>query len=138
MSERRTRVLVPGTASGEVLALGEPVSFWGGIDAATGTIVDVHHPQRGMCVAGRMLVMPGGRGSSSSASVLAELVRVGAAPAAIVLAESDPILAIGAVVGRALYGKAVPVVRASAEGYTWCQSARAITLTEGGELLAAS
>jgi predicted aconitase with swiveling domain len=54
--------------------------------------------------------MPAGRGSSSSASVLAEAVRAGAAPAAFLLAEPDLILAIGAAVAEELYGVVVPVL----------------------------
>jgi predicted aconitase with swiveling domain len=108
MAEART--LVPGEARGAALFLDEPLSFWGGVDAATGEIVDVRHPQRGDNVAGRVLVMPSGRGSSSSSSVLAESIRAATAPAAIVLAEPDPILALGAIVARELYGISVPVV----------------------------
>jgi len=89
--------------------LDEPLSFWGGIEPATGEVIDVRHPQRGSNVAGRVLVMPSGRGSSSSSSVLAECIRAGTAPAAIVLTEPDPILALGAIVARELYGHALPV-----------------------------
>ena len=67
--------------------LDEPLSFWGGLDPETGTIVEVSHPQRGRSVAGRILVMPSGRGSSSSATVLAEAIRRGTGPAGIVLGE---------------------------------------------------
>jgi hypothetical protein len=42
--------------------------------------------------------------------VLAEAIRAGTAPAAIVLLEPDPIVALGAIVARELYGTAVPVV----------------------------
>jgi predicted aconitase with swiveling domain len=108
------RALVAGTAEGETLVLDEPLGFWGGIDPSTGTIVDVHHPQVGATVTGRILVMPGGRGSSSSSSVLAEAIRAGTAPAAIVLREPDPILALGAIVARELFGRTVPVVVADA------------------------
>ncbi len=108
MAEGRT--LVAGTAEGEVLVLDEPLSFWGGVDPANGEVIDVRHPQRGASVAGRVLVMPSGRGSSSSSSVLAETVRAGTAPAAIVLSEPDPILALGAIVARELYGRAIPIV----------------------------
>ena len=93
--------------------LDEPLSFWGGVDPETGDITDVRHPQHGASVTGRILVMPSGRGSSSSASVLAESIRAGTAPAAIVLGEADPILALGAIVARELYGKATPVVVAT-------------------------
>ena len=105
---------MPGTAAGEVLVLDEPLSFWGGVDPATGDVIDVRHPQRGANVAGRVLVMASGRGSSSSSSVLAEAVRGGTAPAAIVLADPDPILALGAIVARELYGRVVPVIVATA------------------------
>jgi uncharacterized protein len=107
------RTLVPGEARGDVLVLEEPLSFWGGIDPATGAVIDTRHPQRGANVAGRILVMPSGRGSSSSSSVLAEAIRAGTSPAAIVLAEPDPILALGAIVARELYGRSLPVVVAS-------------------------
>ena len=92
------------------LVLDEGLSLWGGMDPATGELIDVHHPQLGTNVSGRVLVMPNGRGSSSSASVLAEAVRAGTAPAAIVLAETDLILAIGSSVAEELYSVRVPVV----------------------------
>jgi uncharacterized protein len=114
MPEART--LVPGTARGAVLVLDEPISFWGGVDPATGEVIDVRHPQRGANVAGRVLVMPSGRGSSSSSSVLAEAVRAGTAPAAIVLTDPDAIIALGAIVARELYGRAVPVVVSAEPG----------------------
>ena len=112
MAEPRT--LVAGRARGTALVLEAPLSFWGGIDPATGVVTDVHHPEHGANVAGTVLVMPSGRGSSSSSTVLAEAVRAGVAPAAIVLREPDPIVALGAIVARELYGVAVPVVVADA------------------------
>ena len=92
------------------LVLTDGLSLWGGMDPATGELIDAHHPQRGANLAGRIVVMPSGRGSSSSASVLAEAVRAGTAPAAILLAEPDLILSIGAAVAEELYGVVVPVV----------------------------
>jgi hypothetical protein len=92
------------------LVLSEGLSLWGGMDPATGELIDAHHPQRGAVLTGRAVVMPSGRGSSSSASVLAESVRAGTAPAAILLGEPDLILAIGAAVAEELYGVRIPVV----------------------------
>lgn len=80
------------------------------MDPATGELIDAHHPQVGAALAGRLVVMPSGRGSSSSASVLAEAVRAGVAPAAIILAEPDLILSIGSAVAEELYGRTVPIV----------------------------
>ena len=95
---------------GRSLVLDEGLSLWGGMDPATGELIDAHHPQRGASLSGRIVVMPSGRGSSSSASVLAEAVRAETAPAAIVLAEPDLILAIGSAVAEELYGVVVPVL----------------------------
>ena len=98
------------TDAPRALVLSEPLSLWGGMDPATGELIDAHHPQRGANLAGRAVVMRAGRGSSSSASVLAEAVRAGMAPAAILLGEPDLILSIGAAVAEELYGVRVPVL----------------------------
>ncbi len=102
--------LVVGAAVGRVLRLETPLSFWGGVDPPTGRIIDRRHPRCGECVAGRVLVLPCGRGSSSSSSVLLEGVRLGTAPAAVVLREADGILALGAAVARELYERSPPVI----------------------------
>jgi len=104
------RVLVPGVATGEVLVLDEPLSFWGGLDPETGTLIDSHHPQVGATLRRKVLVMPSGRGSSSSSYVLAEAIRAGTAPVAMVLGEADAIVALGSIVAGELYGIDVPVV----------------------------
>jgi predicted aconitase with swiveling domain len=100
----------PGSADAPALVLQDPLSLWGGIDVETGRIIDHSHPDRGACVSGTILVMPGGRGSSSSSSVLAEALRRGTGPAAIVLAVPDPILTVGALVARSLYGLRCPIL----------------------------
>jgi len=104
------KVLVPGRARGTAVVLDEPLSFWGGFDAATGTVIEPRHPQRGTPLTGRILFMASGKGSSSSSSVLAEAIRLGTAPAAIVLSEPDPILVLGAVAANELYGMSIPMV----------------------------
>ena len=109
--------LLAGAAAGTALVLAEPLSFWGGVDADTGEVIDSHHPQRGEGVAGRVLVMPAGRGSSSSSSVLAETIRSGTGPVAILLAEPDEIVVLGALVVRLLDGVVCPVVVVPEEAY---------------------
>lgn len=120
MAEGRT--LAPGAAEGEALVLAEPLSFWGGMDPASGTLIDAHHPQRGALLAGRVVVMRSGRGSSSASSVLAEAIRAGTAPAAVLLLEPDPIIALGSVVAAELYGAACPVVVLDAPDHRRLQS----------------
>ena len=70
-------VLVAGEAgSGPALVLSAPISFWGGVDPTTGTIVDVRHPEHGETIAGRVLFLPATIGSSSASAVLMEPVAV--------------------------------------------------------------
>ena len=122
--------------TGTALVLDEPLSLWGGVDAATGLIIDARHPQRGESVSGRVLVMPSGRGSSSSASVLAEAVRAGTAPAAILLGEPDLILAIGAAVGEELYGVRVPVVVVDAATLAMVRNGAPVEVDDDGAVRA--
>lgn len=116
MSVRVAKRLTPGRADAPALVLSGPLGFWGGVDAATGRIVDGRHPEHGARIEGQILVMPSGRGSSSSSSVLAEAIRCGTAPAAIVLATPDPILAVGALVAESLYGRQCPIVVCNIDG----------------------
>ena len=46
------RILAEGHATGPALVLDEPLSLWGGLDPATGEIVETSHPQRGCVVTG--------------------------------------------------------------------------------------
>jgi uncharacterized protein len=119
--------LTAGLATAPVLVLEEPLSFWGGVDAVSGAIIDTHHPQVGQSVAGRILMLHSGRGSSSSSSVLAETIRNRVGPAAILLVSSDPILALGCLVAEELYGVHVPVVVLDEAAWRVC--AAAVTLT---------
>lgn len=91
------------------LKLDIPLSFWGGLDATSGRIVDPHHPQAGEIIAGRRLIMPGTRGSTSSAGVLAEAIRNGKGPAEIVLPRADLTVMSAVAVARLLYGAEVAV-----------------------------
>ncbi len=104
------RTLVEGSAEGPLTVWSVPLSFWGGYDSRTGQVIDRSHPAFGSKVAGRILAMPSGRGSSSASSVLAEAIRCGTAPAGIVLSQPDPIITVGAIVAARLYGRACPVV----------------------------
>ncbi|MGD2100782.1 MAG: DUF126 domain-containing protein [Acidimicrobiia bacterium] len=103
------RAVVAGSASGEMVVLDESLSFWGGFDPDSGVIIDRAHPQRGLSLSGKVVVMPHGRGSSSASSVLAESLRLGTGPAAIILDEPDQIIVIGSLVARLLYGVECPV-----------------------------
>jgi predicted aconitase with swiveling domain len=128
------RILASGVADGVALVLDEPLSLWGGVDPATGVIIDARHPQRGISVEGRVVVMRAVRGSSSSSSVLAESVRAGSAPAAILLGEPDLILAVGAAVAEELYGIRVPVLHLGSGELDAIADGALVSVGEGGEV----
>lgn len=128
------RPVVAGEAGGEVLVLDEPLSLWGGLDPSNGEVIDRRHPQSGECVSGRVLVLPVGRGSSSASSVFLEAVRLGTAPSAILLAELDPILALGATVARELYERTPPIAVLEPEDYAALRSGDRLTISAEGDL----
>lgn len=131
--ESQPIVLVPGVASGPALVLDEPLSFWGGVDPVTGLIVERRHPHYGASVAGTVLFLPHGRGSSSASSVLVEAIRLGTAPVGLVLGEPDEILVLGALVAHELYGVATPVMVAPAP--LGAETGQLVSLDESGVLV---
>jgi predicted aconitase with swiveling domain len=74
--------------------------------------------------------MPSGRGSSSASSVLAETIRNGTGPIAIVMQRPDPIITAGAMVARSLYGIVCPVVVCPIDGI---EDGRTIRIYEDGD-----
>ena len=63
---------------------------------------------------------------------MAESVRAGTAPAAILLGEVDLILPIGASVAEELYGRRVPIVLVAAEAMARIPDGAAVTIGEDG------
>ena len=107
----KARVLVPGEAQGRLLRLEQPLSFWGGIDPASGRVIATGHPQAGLCVSDRIISLERSIGSSSGSSILLELMAQGRGPRGIILAETDAILTLGALVAREMGFGEIPVVR---------------------------
>ena len=106
----KAKVLVAGTAEGRAIVSKEPLSLWGGLCPRTGEIIDRRHELSGMVVTGRILLLPGGRGSSTASATLMESIKAGVAPAAIITMKVDPILALGSIVSDEMYDTAIPVL----------------------------
>ena len=111
------RSLVPGAAQGALLFADVGLSFWGGVDSATGEVIDRHHPLSGEYLAGCVLAIPSGRGSCTGSSVLMELISNGHAPAALVLAEPDEILTLGVLVAQTIFERSLPVLCIGQEAF---------------------
>ncbi|MFB6133177.1 MAG: DUF126 domain-containing protein [Halanaeroarchaeum sp.] len=94
------RTIADGTGSGRVLRSTEPISFYGAVDIETGEFIEAGHQLEGENVADSVLVFPRGKGSTVGSYVLYGLAQRGNAPTAIVNAETETIVATGAILGE--------------------------------------
>jgi len=108
------RAVFAGRACAPLFTVRGPLSFWGGVDPATGRIINARHADCGRSLAGQVVAIGELVGSSSSAAVLLELVANGAAPAAILLRQVDAILVVGCLAAREIGETAPPVVQLGA------------------------
>jgi predicted aconitase with swiveling domain len=130
----RARILHGGEAQGRVLALDAPLSFWGAFDPRTGRIIDIHHPQCGSCITGTILMMRETRGSGTAPGGMAEAIRLGTAPSAIILVKPDINLAIGAEVAETLYRKTCPVLTVTEADYVELAGWEALAIAGDGAI----
>ncbi len=128
----QARPIVAGTARGEALVSREPLSFWGGYDQATGEIIDRRHPLSGQNAAGRILVLPHSRGSSTTTAVLLEALRAGTAPAAIVTTAKDSFFALAGVVAEEMYGIGIPILSVDQAAFERLETGQRIQIDADG------
>ncbi len=100
MKQLQGRIIKAGHCEGEALVSPEPLSFFGGVDAATGCVVEPGHALQGQCIVGRVLVFPTAKGSTVGSYILYRLKKAGLAPAGIINAESEAIVAVGAIIAE--------------------------------------
>ena len=128
----KARVLVSGRGQGPLIRLTHPISFWGGVDPVAGEIVDPRHPEFGASLAGTVLAIPGAVGSSSSSAIMLELLREETAPAAILMAKADAILALGAVVGGEIGYSPIPICEISMTELDALSNGEVVEVAEDG------
>ncbi|MBL9058429.1 MAG: aconitase family protein [Mangrovicoccus sp.] len=129
------RVILAGDATARVLAASEGLSFWGGVEPASGRVIDAHHPLFGACVTGTVLMLPTSRGSCTGSGVLLDLALNDRAPAALVFRAAEDVLTLGAMVAARVFGRTLPVVRLEPDAFD--RVARASTVTIAGTTLTA-
>ena len=103
------RVLKAGSAQGPLLVSDRPISFYGGVDLETGEVTEPGHPLQGRLLAGAMLAFPTGTGSTVGSYALYRLARTGKGPAALLMAEAEPIVVTGAILAGIPCVDQVPV-----------------------------
>ena len=92
------RVIKAGRAEGPALVSPAPIGFLGGVDPDTGVVLEPGHPLQGQSIAGKVLVFPTGKGSTVGSYTILRLGRGGHGPAAMINAESEAIVAVGAII----------------------------------------
>ncbi len=126
------RPVIAGRARGKILVSSEPLSFWGGYDYRTGTIIDQRHPLAGERAVGRILALPFSRGSSTTTAVLLEAVKAGTAPAAILTTTPDSFFALASIVADEMYARPIPLVVLTEADFAWLQSGQSVEVGEDG------
>ena len=101
MSEKlvlQGRVIKGGQAAGPALVSSAPIGFLGGVDPDTGVVLEPGHPLQGRSVTGKVLVFPTGKGSTVGSYTILRLAKSGHGPVALINAESEAIVAVGAII----------------------------------------
>ncbi|MGF6254729.1 aconitase X [Ensifer sp. LBL] len=124
------RSILSGSADGPIIATEEALSFWGGVDPATGRVIDVHHPLHGLCLTGGILMMPSSRGSCTGSGVLLDMALTGRAPAALVFSEAEDVLTLGALIAAEMFGKSLPVLRLSRDAFKALSQAKTARISD--------
>lgn len=98
--ELRGRGIVPGVVEAEALVTHDAISGFGGIDVATGTVIEPRHELFGVCFTGKVLVFPGAKGSSGWSGFFQSTRLMRTAPAAMVFNVLTTKAVLGAIVTR--------------------------------------
>ena len=130
----RGRALVAGSAEGTAIISSQPISFWGGVDPATGEIIDRRHELSGANISGKVFVFPHGKGSSTASAIFLEAARAGTAPSAIINTKVAPMIALGAILAEELYHKTIPVIVLPQEEFEAIEVGDCLTVDPDGTI----
>ncbi len=94
------RVIKEGRAEGEALVSHEPIGFFGGVNPETGAVIEPGHELQGKTIGGKILIFPTGKGSTVGSYTLYRLRKNGVAPVGIINAQSEAVVAVGAIISE--------------------------------------
>ena len=95
----KAHIVSRGKAQGDALVSTQPISFLGSIDVKTGIVVEKGHELFGLSIKGKVLVFPGGKGSTVGSYSIYQLKKNNAAaPMAMINIRTEPIVAVGAII----------------------------------------
>lgn len=94
----KAHIVSRGKAEGDALVSTQPISFLGSVDVKTGIVVEKGHELFGSSIKDKVLVFPGGKGSTVGSYSIYQLKKNGAAPTAMINIRTEPIVAVGAII----------------------------------------
>jgi predicted aconitase with swiveling domain len=100
MKTFKCRIISKGQAKGEALVSNDPISFLGGIDPLNGLVIDSTHELYGKNIKDKILIIPGGKGSTVGSYVIFQMAKSKTAPKAIICLKAEPIIATGAIMAE--------------------------------------
>jgi predicted aconitase with swiveling domain len=92
------KTVMRGMAEGEALVSRTAISFTGGMDPQTGIIREPGHELEGQSVAGKILVFPAGKGSTTGSWQYYAAFKRGSAPKGIINVKAEGVVAISAII----------------------------------------
>lgn len=126
--------LVSGKATGDILWSEDPLSFWGGYDQYTGRIIDERHPLFDQNGKGKIVAIPGTRGSSTTTAVLLEAIRLENNPVGFIVTDRDTFLALASIVAKEMYDRELPVIMVTIEEFAQLGKARSARIEQTGRI----
>jgi len=98
MIKLKAHIVSRGKAEGEALVTTQPISFLGSVDTKSGIVIEKGHELAGKSIKGKVLVFPGGKGSTVGSYAIYQLKKNGSAPSAMINIKAEPIVAVGAII----------------------------------------
>jgi len=98
MIRLKAKPVTHGTAEGEALVSRMAISFTGGMDPDTGIIREPGHDLFGQSVAGKILVFPTGKGSTTGSWQYYAAFKRGVAPKGIINEKAEGVVAVSAII----------------------------------------
>ena len=94
----KVKTVVKGIVRGEAIVSRMPISFTGGVDPNTGNVREPGHDLEGRSIAGKILVFPIGKGSTTGSWQFYATYKRGNAPKGIINLKSEGVVAVSAVI----------------------------------------
>jgi predicted aconitase with swiveling domain len=98
MMKIKGKSVTKGMTEGDAIVTRMPISFTGGMDPNSGIIREPNHELEGQSVAGKILVFPAGKGSTTGSWQFYATYKRGNAPKGIINVKAEGVVAVAAII----------------------------------------